>query len=70
MINWFFGGSGNDNEDSNGDNQDDPTQPEYWEKLGIKPIVVDENDPNYIEKLGDEVCKRIEETVEQLKKEK
>lgn len=70
MINWFFGGNDSDKEDSNTDNQNDPTQPEYWEQLGIKPIVIDENDPNYIEKMGDEVCERIKEVVEELKKDK
>ena len=70
MINWFFGGNDSDKEDSNADNQNDPTQPEYWEQLGIKPIVVDENDPNYIEKMGDEVRERINQVVEELKKDK
>ena len=70
MINWFFGGNDNDKEDSSTDNSNDPTQPEYWEQLGIKPIVVDENDPNYIEKMGDEVRERINQAVEELKKEK
>ena len=65
MINWLFGG--NDNENSNAN---DPTQPEYWENLGIKPIVVDENDPDYIEKVTDEVCERINQVVEELKKDK
>lgn len=61
--------SGN-NSDSNTNNSNNPSQPEYWESLGIKPIVVDTNDPNYIEKTTDEVCERIKEVVEELKKDK
>ncbi|MEM9925112.1 MAG: hypothetical protein AAF915_15400 [Cyanobacteria bacterium P01_D01_bin.50] len=61
--------SGNNN-DSNTNNYNDPSQPEYWENLGIKPIVVDENDPNYIEKVTDQVTERINQIVEEFKKDK
>ena len=60
--------SGN-NSDSNTNNSNNPSQPEYWESLGIKPIVVDENDPDYIEKVTDQVTERIKEVVEKFKKE-
>ncbi|MDY6900090.1 MAG: hypothetical protein SWZ49_18730 [Cyanobacteriota bacterium] len=53
----------------NKNNSQDLNNPEYWENLGIKPIVVDENDPNYIDKVTDQVTERIKEVVEQLKKE-
>lgn len=69
MINWFKGGNDdNEKEDSN-TNSNDPSQPEYWESLGIKPIVVDENDPDYIDKVTDQVTERIKEVVEELRKE-
>lgn len=58
------------NNDSNTNNQLNPSQPEYWENLGIKPIVVDTSDPNYIEKTTDEVCERIKEVAEEFKKDK
>lgn len=58
------------NNDSNTNNQLNPSQPEYWENLGIKPIVVDENDPDYIDKVTDQVTERIKEVVEELKKDK
>ena len=61
--------SGN-NSDSNTNNSNNPSQPEYWESLGIKPIVVDENDPNYIDKVTDQVTERIKEVVEEFKKDK
>ena len=58
------------NNDNNSNNQNDPSQPEYWENLGIKPIVVDENDPDYIEKVTDQVTERINQVVEEFKKDK
>ncbi len=58
------------NNDSNTNNQLNPSQPEYWENSGIKPIVADESDPDYIEKIGDEIRERIKEAVEELKKNK
>lgn len=58
------------NNDSNTNNQLNPSQPEYWENLGIKPIVVDENDPNYIDKVTDQVTERINQVVEEFKKDK
>lgn len=61
--------SGNNN-DSNTNNSNDLSQPEFWESLGIKPIVVDENDPDYIDKVTDQVTERIKEVVEELKKNK
>ena len=60
--------SGNNNSD-NTNSSYNPSQPEYWESLGIKPIVVDENDPDYIEKVTDQVTERIKEVVEKFKKE-
>ena len=68
MINWLFGGNDNQEEDEN-KNQNDPTQPEFWESMGIKPIVVDTNDSGHIEKTANEVSDRIKEVVEELKKE-
>ncbi|MBE9216651.1 hypothetical protein IQ247_29000 [Plectonema cf. radiosum LEGE 06105] len=70
MINWFFGSNNSNDESEDNSKIEDLSNPEFWEKSGIRPIVIDENDPDYIEKLEDEVCKRIEEAVEQLKKEK
>jgi len=58
------------NNDNNSNNQNDPSQPEFWESMGIKPIVVDENDPNYIEKVTDQVTERISQVVEEFKKDK
>ena len=69
MINWLFGNN-SDNESEDDFKAEDLGKPEYWESLGIKPIVIDENDPNYIEKMGDEVCERINQVVEELKKDK
>lgn len=69
MINWLFGGNDNDKEDNENSNTNDPSQPEYWENLGIKPIVVDENDPDYIDKVTDQVTERINQIVEEFKKE-
>lgn len=59
--------SENNNSD-NTNNQLDPSQPDFWEYLGIKPIVVDENNPNYIEKMGENVRERINQFVEELEK--
>ena len=56
MINWLFGGNDNDNEDNQNSSDikpEDLGKPEFWENLGIKPIVVDENDPDYIDKVTD-----------------
>jgi hypothetical protein len=69
MINWLFGGNDNDKEDNENSNTNDPSQPEYWENLGIKPIVVDENDPDYIDKVTDQVTERINQIVDEFKKE-
>ncbi len=67
MINYLFGG--NDDEKNDDDSKsEDLGNPKFWEDLGIKPIVVDINDPDYIDKLGDEVCDRINEAVKELKR--
>lgn len=65
MINWPFGRK----EESKGDsNPEDLNNPKFWEDMGIKPIICDTNEPNYIEKVGNEVCDRINQVVEELKK--
>lgn len=73
MINWLFGGNDNDNEDNENSSDikpEDLGKPEFWESNGIKPIVVDENDPKYIDKVTDQVTERINQVVEELKKDK
>lgn len=72
MINWLFGGNDNDNEDNenSSDKPEDLGKPEFWESNGIKPIVVDENDPDYIDKVTDQVTERINQVVSELKKDK
>jgi hypothetical protein len=55
--------------ESNQKNSQDLNNPEYWESLGIKPIVIDENDPDYINKVTEQITERIKEAVEELKKE-
>lgn len=67
MANWFFGGNNDEIENSLDVESEDLTKPEFWERLGITPIVVDKSDPNYIEKMGDEVCKIIEIVAKELK---
>lgn len=66
MINWFFGGNNHESESSSDVEREDLTKPEFWENLGIKPIIVDQNDPDYIEKMGEYVCKIIEEVAKEL----
>lgn len=68
MIDWLFGGNSCNDEPEDDSKIEDLSDPEFWKNLGIKPIVVDQNDPDYLEKLGDEVCKRIEEAVEEMKR--
>lgn len=36
---------------------------EFWKELGIEPIVVDANDPNYIEKVTDQVTEQIKDFI-------
>ena len=66
---WPFGSNDNDNEEETSSNLDNPSQPEFWESIGIKPIVVDTSDPEYIEKSTNEVCEAIKLVAEELKKE-
>ena len=54
------------NENTQGQNLNDV---EFWRSIGIEPIVVDENDPNYIEKTTEQVVKAIEQVAKQLKNE-
>lgn len=72
MINWLFGANNSNDDDNDSEEltREDFSDPKFWENSGIRPIVIDENDPDYFEKLTDEVCERIQEAVEELKKEK
>ncbi|MEO0840961.1 MAG: hypothetical protein AAFS12_00495 [Cyanobacteria bacterium J06632_19] len=58
------------NDSDNTNSSYNPSQPEFWESLGIKPIVVCENDPDYIDKITDQVSERINQVVEEFKKDK
>ena len=48
-------------------NSDDPTSVEFWEKLGIKPIVIDTSTEEGAKKGASEVAERIKEAVEEIK---
>ena len=55
--------------ESNKNNSQDLNNPEYWESLGIKPIVIDPNDEKDIEEKGNELAERIKDAVEKIRKE-
>ena len=48
-------------------NSDNPASVEFWEKLGIKPIVIDTSTEEGTKKGASEVAERIKEAVEEIK---
>lgn len=50
--------------------QNDPSTPEYWESLGIKPIIIDPNDSKDVEEKAQEISDRIREAAEDIKRDK
>lgn len=50
-------------------NSENPLSVEYWEKLGIKPIVVDTSSVEDVSQKANEITDRIKNAVEELKTE-
>ena len=67
MINFSFGGKDDDKEDESNPKLENPSNPEFWENLGIKPILIDPNSATSIEEMGKEIFERISAVAEELK---
>lgn len=52
----------------NKNNSQDLNNPEYWESMGIKPIVIDPNNDEDVKQKTGEIAERIKDAVEDLKK--
>lgn len=52
---------------NNKNNNNDPSNPEYWEALGIKPIIVNPNDSKDVEEKAKEISERIREASKEIK---
>lgn len=51
-------------------NQDNPNTVEFWEALGIKPIVVDTSSDKDVENKAADIAERIKDAAKEIRGEK